>query len=101
MEIGARRTIDPAPAIKALAAIVREQEQNGHTTTMLAHLRASMPRGLRTRLTPTSGPLGLCIRADLAPAGRYRVIVQYQTAELRQWVDEQLELLRGMAAGSK
>lgn len=85
--------IDPTPGIKALAAIVREQEQHGHTTTMLAHLRIRLPKGPRTRLTVTSGPRGVFIRADRVRDGKYRVIVQYQTIELRQWVDEQLELL--------
>ncbi len=83
--------IDPLPAILDLSAAVADAERRGCPTLQVAHLRHGVPRGKCTRLTPTSGPFGLFVRADLERGGRYLVTVQYQTRELRMWVDEQLE----------
>ena len=76
--------------LRDLADIVAEQERRCERTTLLAHSRATAPRGRSTRLTRTSGPMGAVVRVDLGHGSRWRVVVEYRTAELRRWVDEQL-----------
>ncbi len=80
--------------LRDLADIVSEQERRCERTTLLAHSRATAPRGRSTRLTRTSGPMGAVVRVDPGQGNRWRVVVEYRTAELRHWVDEQLELLK-------
>jgi len=80
--------------LRSLSAIVSEQEQHGELTALLAHLRESAPRGHRVRLTATSGPYGLVISSEPVGSGRWRVIARYHTAELRRWVDEQIEMMQ-------
>lgn len=85
---------DARRSLRDLADIVAEQERRCERTTLLAHSRTTAPRGRSTRLTRTSGPMGAVVRVDPGHGSRWRVVVEYQTAELRRWVNEQLELLR-------
>lgn len=79
--------------LRDLADIVSEQERRCERTTLLAHSRQSAPRGRSTRLTRTSGPMGVVVRVEPGKDLYWRVVVEYQTVELRHWVTEQLRLL--------
>lgn len=84
--------------LRDLADIVAEQERRCERTTLLAHSRPAPPRGKTTRLTRSSGPFGSVLRVEPGLQNRWRVVVEYQTAELRHWVDEQLSLLQEVTA---
>lgn len=85
--------------LRDLDRIVLEQERRCERTTLLAHSRPATPRGKTTRLTSTSGPMGSVVRVEPGQGNRWRVVVEYQTAELRHWVDEQLSLLSEASNG--